>query len=729
MRKRTAILTISLMILGFGFLPFQSAKAQSALLELLPKQNRGVKKIPQAVMNSKMLGAVYERRGLFSPDVELITDGDALRSAVSEGVLLDLDKAAIKLLLKDRPQYLSLPVPDGKGGMIELELFRVNIFSEGFKAETSAPTSEKYEKGLGLHYRGMIKNEPVSLAAISIFENEVMGSVFSKTLGNSVLGRLQGNNPSDRHIFYEEKNLKTRLGNFCQVKDSNSNPVSSPAFQNQPDAADARVIRIYVEANYDLFQNKGSVAATNAYVVGVFNQSAVLFANDGINVSVSGIKVWNSPSPYTDALNPLQKLNLFGDNLQTTFNGDLAHLMFLSEFGTGVAWINVLCNRALSYGVSGILPEFQNVPTYSRTIKVFTHEVGHNLGSPHTHACVWGNDGNSAIDGCEAPVGCTNPGIPSEGGTIMSYCDAQPPNGVIFALGFGPQPKARILGRIAAATCLARTPFDFDGDGKSDVSVFRPANGGWYISNSSNGSLNSAIFGIDTDLIAPADFDGDGKTDVAVFRNGTWYYLQSSDGAFKAVGFGQAGDLPRPADFDGDGKADINVFRPSNGGWYRLNSSNGAFIGAAFGQDGDKPLVADFDGDGKSDIAVFRPSAGTFYWLESSTGQFKATPFGISEDIPSVGNFDGDAKTDVAVFRPSNGGWYRYNSSNGAFVAQQFGVSGDIPAAADFDGDGKSDIAVFRPSNGAWYILQSSNGGFTGQVFGASGDKPVPSAF
>lgn len=298
-------------------------------------------------------------------------------------------------------------------------------------------------------------------------------------------------------------------------------------------------------------------------------------------------------------------------------------------------------------------------------------------------------------------------------------------NGMIIAAGsrdYAHQLAVRLKGGERAETVR----FDFDGDGKADISGFRPSNSNWNLLRSTSGST-SIHWGLPTDILVPADYDGDGKTNVAVYRDGAWKIVWS-DGSYHQTFHGETGDLPRPGDFDGDGKADIALWRPSNGNWYWINSSDGQYKATHFGMNGDVPLIADFDGDGQTEHAVFRPSEGNWYYLRSSDGQYAATHFGTTGDIPVVGDFDGDGKTDLSVFRPSNSFWYRLDSSNGQYFAQKFGTTGDVPAAADYDGDNKADLAVFRPSNSVWYILQSGNG-LTGTLYGAAGDRPVPSVF
>ena len=376
-----------------------------------------------------------------------------MREVLSDGLILDLDKSGIARSLKENVAFMTLPLPDGKGGTIELELVKVNIFAPGFSVKTAEPSNELIDESMGIHYRGIVKGNDRSLAAISIFHNEVMGFFSTEADGNSILGRLGGNNPTDEHVLYAERDLKVSSPFHCDTQGAGMTLPESVL--QDPNEVMARCIRIYIEADYDLFLNKGSVANTTSYLTGVFNQSATLYSNDGIPISLSEILVWNVQSPYAGLNTPNELLGKFQE-IRNSFNGDIGHLVAIRGGGGVAPSLNAFCNTNIDERqcFSGINPTYNNVPTYSWTIEVFTHEMGHLMGSPHTQACAW-NGNNTAIDGCAPPEGsCSRPGIPPEGGTIMSYCHQQSV-GINFTLGFGVQPRNLIVGRFNAATCLS----------------------------------------------------------------------------------------------------------------------------------------------------------------------------------------------------------------------------------------------------------------------------------
>jgi uncharacterized delta-60 repeat protein len=286
------------------------------------------------------------------------------------------------------------------------------------------------------------------------------------------------------------------------------------------------------------------------------------------------------------------------------------------------------------------------------------------------------------------------------------------------------------------AAAKGPTDFDFDGDGKADLAVYRPADEHWYIQNSGSGNFSGTRWGLASDVSIPADYDGDGKTDIAVWRLAAgktgneinYYIFQSSTGTLRFEQFGAEGHVPVKGDFDGDGKDDLAVFEESasnaeqNRFYYRPSSSpNENFRTIFWGAKGDRPVTGDYDGDGKTDAAVFRPSDGYWYVLQSSNEQLKAVKWGAATDKLVPADYDGDGKTDFAVFR--DGVWYILQSSNLQTRYAYWGLNSDKLVPADYTGDGKADITVYRA--GVWYVQKSENSELQANYFGSAEDRPV----
>ncbi len=359
--------------------------------------------------------------------------------------LLSLNKLAMRGFSNEinSPETMSLTVPNQSSTMT-LELVKVHITTDDFSI-VELPSGRMIKPAPITHYRGVVKNKKNSKVAVSIQNNEVSGIIsLDNVVGNLVLGKLSN---SEEHIIYRDKDI-SHLNNFvCQVDESyKKNKQNKEELKNNsPMRREGKCPKIFFDIANDVVSDKGGVNAASAFVEAMFNQVAILYDNEGIGIKLSGIRAWSSRAPFND----LDSYRSYRNRNQ--FNGDLGHFVTY-DYSGGVAWVSGLCG-SYRYGLSGINRNYSNVPRYSWNISTIAHELGHNFGSDHTHACVW-NGNNTAIDGCYQTEGnCRRPGAPSDGGTIMSYCHLNSV-GTNLRKGFASQPVSIIKRTINNGSCV-----------------------------------------------------------------------------------------------------------------------------------------------------------------------------------------------------------------------------------------------------------------------------------
>lgn len=369
--------------------------------------------------------------------------------SVKDVTVLKIDKAQLSKIVETQPKAMELAFPF-EGKTIIVELIKNNLFTNDFKVSTNKGDIN-YKPGV--YYQGMIKGDNSSVVAISFFNDDVVGVSSTLKIGNIVLGKAQD---SEDFLSYNDSKLTGVNPFVCGVDELVENQKQKTSYNpvNNSDKLTANCVRVYYEVGYGPYtQNSSNVTTTSNWLTAMHNNISTLYANDGVNLALSEIFVWTTVDPYAGT--PDGILDQFRLK-RTSFNGDIAQLI-RNPATTSIAYLNSLCTN-YNYSYSGVNKTYSNIPTYSWNIDAMTHEMGHNLGSPHTHACAW-NGNNSAIDGCGSAAGYDegcDAELPTDGGTIMSYCHLVSSVGINFAKGFGPQPGSLIRNTIDASGCLGR---------------------------------------------------------------------------------------------------------------------------------------------------------------------------------------------------------------------------------------------------------------------------------
>ncbi|WP_330746547.1 T9SS type A sorting domain-containing protein [Chryseobacterium sp. CP-77] len=398
----------------------------------------------------------YEKLNYRAPKYDLFDvkdDGDMsdLRKTAADATVFRLNMPKLMRLLAESPELLEVSFPFEDDKEIIVQLYKQSIFAEGFNVKTKKDELVSYKPGI--YYRGIVKGDDNSLAAFSFFDNDVVGIISTPALGNVVVGKLKD---SETFVSYSDSKLAIQNSFVCKADELMKNKLQKspqPSQLTQKTVTD-NCVRTYYEVGYKPYENNGfNMTATVNWMTAMHNNVETLYFNDDIRISLSEIYVWTTQDPYIAGHDA--NLAMFSNN-RILFNGDIASLV-TSPSSTGVAYINSLCSD-LKYCYSPVRPNYEQFPLYSWNIFIIAHEMGHGLGSPHTHACAW-NGNNTAIDGCGVLAGsqgstCPGPLPGNAGGTIMSYCHLVSGVGINFSNGFGTQPAELIRNIINSKSCL-----------------------------------------------------------------------------------------------------------------------------------------------------------------------------------------------------------------------------------------------------------------------------------
>ena len=265
---------------------------------------------------------------------------------------------------------------------------------------------------------------------------------------------------------------------------------------------------------------------------------------------------------------------------------------------------------------------------------------------------------------------------------------------------------------------------DFDGDGRTDLSVYVPAAGAWVARSSETAARDSVQRLPRGGRPLTGDFDGDGLVDRAVLQPWRGLTLQRSAAGTTNYPLRLPGALPVSGDLDHDGIDDPGVYHPPSGQWWWWLSS-GSTTQFQFGYPGTVPVVGDFDGDGISDPGVYDPGRGLWFMKQSRDG-IGARQFGYPGVQPVVGDFNGDGRDDPGIYDPARRGWFLAGPRGGQFSVS-FGENGAIPAVGDIDDDARADLLLYQPRTGIWY-QRGSRTALAALRLGLPGGVPAVSA-
>ncbi len=447
------------------------AAAAPAVAQKSPGDTLKANALYRKIIVQKTTGQDFRRHQLFSQPVQ---KNDAQRGTY-QTLLLDVSRH--RTLLESNPKTLTLELPKADGSLFEVELVQVNPFAPGAQFKlVDKKGKHDFVPEKNLYFRGIVKGKKTSLAALTVSKDGVQG-LFSDETGNFNLGKLGYSHTE--YAFYNDRELQLPFQFECNTPDED---VAIEHSTRRSGIDGPPCVMLHVDCDHQLYQLNGSSEIQTAnYVGALFNQMAAVYDLEDINLSINEIVVWGDDdefSPVPDgggAASSAIALERYADHIQDDYPGEISCLLAADNGGLGgLAWREQLCGIYQPINSSGPYlycdvdgGAVVNFPTYSWDTYVWTHELGHSLGSRHTHWCGWAGgaidncfcqavaEGNLSLPSngqCREPTdaSCTAGPIPAQG-TIMSYCHGVDDVGINLSLGFGIQPGTLIFNNVIDA--------------------------------------------------------------------------------------------------------------------------------------------------------------------------------------------------------------------------------------------------------------------------------------
>lgn len=321
---------------------------------------------------------------------------------------------------------------------IELDLQKQKIFSEGLKTVSKTREGDELLDIIPNILSYKIIYQGNSIGILNFFNKEVVG-FFTFNQKKYEIAKFKNS-----YILFEAYNSINSSTFTCAVDDQSSSIVLTN--NNIESIITPKCIELALDIDYYTRQTFSNDQETTNWALAIISGVSQIYEVEfNTGITVVHVQIWNTADPYdTPTLNGnagamLNELGNYWNTNNGSINRDLVHLLSKrTNTGTGgIAWVGVLCSSSSGYAFSSYLNNdttysFPN-PSYTWNLKVVAHEIGHNIGSAHTHACNWAPDpafgfSGGGIDDCGVVSGSSNacsppaPSPPGGIGTIMSYC-------------------------------------------------------------------------------------------------------------------------------------------------------------------------------------------------------------------------------------------------------------------------------------------------------------------